>query len=152
MSNKGMLNCDYYDEIYDNFRVNRPNDYEHSIGYRPRGDHMIRVERDDGLFIDYTFIGGCGEYVHGNQSRAEDITDEYSHNRFADKLRNMMDRRGYTQRALAEATGISQSAISGYLRRNEAYGPHAQKKPINPTTTVVYKLAAALGCEPYELL
>lgn len=152
MSNKGMLNCDYYDEIYENFRLNRPEDYKHSVGYRPRGDHMIRVERDDGMFIDYTFIGGNAEYVREKPSRVEDITNEYSHNRFATRLRNMMDRRGYTQRTLAEATGISQAAISGYLRRNEAYGPHAQKKPINPTTTVVYKIAAALGCEPYELL
>lgn len=152
MATKGILNSAYYKEIYDSFRRNRPNDYEHSIGYRPRGDHMIRVELDDGSFVDYTFIGNYGEYVRDRPKKIDEITNDYSHRRFATRLRNMMDRRGFTQKTLSEATGISQAAISGYLRWNEAYGPLQQKRSINPTITVVYKLAAALRCEPYELL
>lgn len=152
MNNKGILNSNYYSEIYENFKINRPNDYKRSLGYRPRGDHMIRVELDDGTYVDYIFIGGYGEYVCDMPDNIDDITNEYSHRRFATKLRNMMNRRGFTQRTLSETTGISQSALSGYLRVNEAYGPHKQKKPMNPTTTVIYKLAAALDCEPYELL
>lgn len=148
-----MLNTEYYDYIYERFKENRPNDAERSLGYRPRGDHMIRVERDDGGYVDYTFIeDGYGEYVRERPSNVDEITNEYSHRIFANKLRNMMDRRGFTQRTLAEATGMSQAAISSYLRRNEAYGPDAQKKPVNPTTTAIYKLACALKCEPYELL
>ena len=152
MSTKGILNSNYYKEIYESFRHNRPHDYEHSLGYRPRGDHMIRVELDDGSFVDYTFIGNYGEYVRDKPTDMNDITNDYSHKRFATRLRNMMDRRGFTQKTLSEATGISQAAISGYLRWNEAYGPNQQKRPINPTITVVYKLAAALECDPYELL
>lgn len=152
MPTKGILNSNYYKEIYESFKQNRPYDYDHSIGYRPRGDHMIRVELDDGKFVDYTFIGNYGEYVRERSTNIDEITNDYSHKRFATKLRNMMDRRGFTQKTLSDATGISQAAISGYLRWNEAYGPHQQKKPMNPTITVVYKLAAALKCELYELL
>lgn len=149
---RGMLNTEHYDRIYDAFREDRPWDYKHAVGYRPMGDHKIRVVLDDGEFVDYTFINGYGKYVREKPSRREDITREYVHNDFADKLRNMMDRRGFTQLTLSQATGISQGVISGYLRRNSAYDEYSQKKPVNPTIDKVYLIAWALGCDPYELL
>lgn len=147
-----MLNTEHYDHIYEEFELNRPWDAKHAVGYRPIGDHKIRVSLDTGEVVDYTYINGYGRYVRERPNRREDITRDYVHNDFADKLRNMMDRRGFTQAALAEATGISQGVISGYLRRNSAYDPYAQKQPVNPTIDKVHLIAWALQCDPYELL
>lgn len=147
-----MLNTDYYDRIYDEFLSERSWDAKHALGYVPMGDHKIRVKLDTGEYVDYTFINSYGKYIRERPKKREDITREYVHNDFADKLRNMMDRRGFTQKTLAEATGISQGVISGYLRRNAAYDEWAQKRPVNPTIDKVYLLAWALQCDPYELL
>lgn len=151
MSN-GMLNTKYYEQIYEAFKTYRPFDAKYAVGYRPIGDHKIRVDLEDGTKVDYTYINNYGNYVRERPSEREAITREYVHNTFADKLRNMMDRRGFSQLTLSEATGISQSVISSYLRRNAAYKEDAQKRPVNPTIDKVYLIAWALGCDPYELL
>lgn len=148
-----MMNREHYERIYAHFKEDYPLAIEHIKGYRPIGDHKIRIEFDDRPYFDYTFIdGGYGRYIRERPKTRDDITREYVHNEFADKLRDMMNRRGFTQLSLAEATGISQGVISGYLRRNNAYGEYAQKKPINPSIDKVYLIAWALGCDPYELL
>ena len=147
-----MLNCDYYEKIFENFKLNRPDAAKYAVGYRPRGDHKIRVELSDGTYLDYTYIGEYGEYIRDRPKKRDEITRSYVHNDFASKLRNMMDRRGVNQLMLSERTGISQGVISGYLRRNEAYDEYSQKKPINPTIDKVYLIAWALDCDPYELL
>ena len=149
---KNMLNCDYYELIFDSFKLDRPFDAKHAVGYRPIGDHKIRVELDDGSYVDYTFINRYGKYVRERPKDRDSISKEYVHNDFAEKLRDMMDRRGFTQSTLAEATGISQSVISSYLRRNEAHSKFERKNPVNPTIDKVYLIAWALDCDPYELL
>ena len=149
---KDMINIDYYKRIYEEFKRNRPDVYKHSIGYEPRGDHKIKVNLDDGGYFEYTFINGYGMYPRKKPECAEDITRDYVHNNFADKLRNMMDRRGFSQLTLSQKTGISQSVISSYLRRNKAHKEEGQKRPVNPTIDKVYLLAWALDCDPYELM
>lgn len=147
-----MLNTEHYDRIYEACKLDRPDVVKNMRGYRPMGDHKIRVELKDGSQFDYTFIGGYGRYVRERPKTRDAITRDYVHNDFADKLRNMMDRRGFSQLSLSEATGISQSVISSYLRRNKAYDEYSQKNPVNPTIDKVYLIAWALGCDPYELL
>lgn len=147
-----MLNINHYRRIYESFKINRPDIFKHSVGYRPMGDHKIRVALDDGKYFDYTFIGGYGKYERERPKTKEEITRDYVHNDFADNLRNVMDRRGFSQLTLSRATGISQSVLSSYLRRNSAYGKDAQKQPVNPTIDKVYLIAWALDCDPYELL
>ena len=147
-----MLNARHYQEIFEMFKKDRPFDGKHALGYRPIGDNKIRVELDDGTCVDYTYINGYGKYIRERPRTREDITRTYVHNEFADNLRDMMIRRGFNQKLLSEATGISQGVISGYLRRNEAYDEGCQKQPINPTIDKVYLLAWALDCDPYELM
>lgn len=149
---KNMLNIEEYERIYKQFELDRPDVFKHSVGYRPRGDHKIRVELDDGGYFDYTFVNGYGKYIREKPSSKEAFTREYVHNDFADKLKNMMDRRGFSQLTLSRATGISQGVISGYLRRNPAYDKNNQKQPVNPTIDKVYLIAWALDCDPYELM
>lgn len=150
MSN--MLNSEHYERIFESFKKDRPFDAKYAVGYRPMGDYKIRVELDDGTNVDYTFINGYGKYIRERPREIGDITREYVHNEFADKLRNMMDRRGFNQKTLSKATGIAQGTISSYLRRNEAYAEHERKQPVNPTIDKVHILACALDCDPYELM
>lgn len=149
---RDMINIEHYRRIYEEFKLNRPDVYKYSVGYEPWGDHKIRVKLNDGGYFDYTFVNGYGMYERERPKNRESITREYVHNDFADKLRNMMDRRGFSQLTLSQATGISQSVISGYLRRNEAHPKDKQKQPVNPTIDKVYLLAWALDCDPYELM
>lgn len=151
MSND-MLNIEHYRRIYENFKLDRPDVFKHSIGYTPRGDHKIRVHLDNDEYFDYTFIDGYGKYKRERPKKRDDITREYVHNDFADNLKNMMDRRGFSQLTLSRATGISQSVLSSYLRRNNAYDEYNQKQPVNPTIDKVYLIAWALDCDPYELM
>ena len=152
MKYKGMLNTSHYDRIYEAFAQDRPFDAKHALGYRPVGEHKIRVELDDGTYVDYVYINGYGKYIREKPRHREDITRSYVHNEFADNLRDMMIRRGVNQQKLSEITGLSQGIISGYLRRNEAYDESGQKRPVNPTIDKVRLLSWALDCEPYELI
>lgn len=116
------------------------------------GDHMIKVIFDDRKPFYFTFIEGLGEYEPNKPSTRDEYTKEYSHKVFARKLRNMMNRRGFTQLTLAEKTGLSQGQISNYLRCNEAYDEESRKTPITPSLDKIHLIAWALNCEPYELL
>lgn len=52
---------------------------------------------------------------------------------FSDNLRDLMEERGYSQRDLAETTGLSESAISMYLNK--------QRIPnVRAITNIVYEL------------
>ena len=115
-----MLNSDYYDTIFKAYLVDRGKTLDDVLGYRPLGDHKIRVELNDGSFFDYTYMnGGYGAYVRERPKNRDEITREYVHNDFADKLRNMMDRRGFTQQTLSQSIVISPVLISEYLQRNK---------------------------------
>lgn len=52
---------------------------------------------------------------------------------FGDNLRDLMEEKGYSQRDLADATGLSESAISMYLNK--------QRIPnVRAITNIVYEL------------
>lgn len=59
---------------------------------------------------------------------------------FADRLRELLQKRNITQQELGERAGCTQSAISKMLNRN-----------CRPQKKTIFKLAAALGVEPTEL-
>jgi len=70
----------------------------------------------------------------------------YGHG-FSQQLRRVRQRRGISQQALAEISGVSRSQISN-LERNEN-GVHAMA---DPQLSTVYKLALALEIPPAVLL
>ncbi|MER0097352.1 helix-turn-helix domain-containing protein [Corynebacterium marquesiae] len=70
----------------------------------------------------------------------------YGHG-FSQQLRRVRKRRGISQQALAEISGVSRSQISN-LERNEN-GVHAMA---DPQLSTVYKLALALEIPPTVLL
>lgn len=59
---------------------------------------------------------------------------------FADKLAALMTQRGETQSSLSRASGVSQTLISAYARRQS-----------HPSWPNVQKLAKALGVKCHEL-
>ena len=60
---------------------------------------------------------------------------------FADNLIEMLDETGMSQRDLAEATGISEASISGYIRRRKVPGVKA-----------ILNIAYALDCSITDLI
>lgn len=152
MKRTHMLNTAHYDRIFEAYEFAWPIPFEHALGYEPVGDHRIKVLFDDREPFYFTFIEGLGEYEPKRPTTREEITKEYSHNVFAKKLRDMMNRRGFTQLMLAEKTGLSQGQISNYLRCNAAYDEDARKSFNTPSLDKIHLIAWALNCDPYELL
>ena len=60
---------------------------------------------------------------------------------FADNLRDVMDEQGFSQRALANESGINHSTISRYL-----------KKERMPSVPSVINLSLALDCDIDDLI
>lgn len=147
-----MLNTEHYERIFEAFKLEHPIAGSHAVGYRPIGNDRIRVEFDDRKPFYFTYIIGYGEYEPNKPTSREEYTKEYSHKVFASKLRDMMNRRGFTQLTLAEKTGLSQGMISNYLRCNEAYPEEERKTLRTPSLDKIHLIAWALNCEPYELL
>ena len=52
---------------------------------------------------------------------------------FGDNLKDLMEEKGYTQRDLAEATGLSEGAISSYVNKQKLPGVRA-------ITNIAYEL------------
>ena len=55
---------------------------------------------------------------------------------FGDNLKDLMEERGYNQSNLAEATGLSQNAISQYINKTRI-----------PTIRAIINLAYELDCD-----
>ena len=60
---------------------------------------------------------------------------------FSDNLRDLMDERGFSQRALASESGINHASISRYL-----------KKERMPTVRALINLSIALECDLDDLV
>ena len=142
----------YYKNIYEAFEEARPDVAKTAVCYHPRGEHSIRVKTKDDGYFDYNFIRGMGQYVRDKPKSIEEYTSAYTHKVFAEKLRDMMVKRGFSQKTLAAASGLSEAIISKYLRVVEAHGECARKTPVSPTYNALQRLCYALDCEPYELM
>lgn len=60
---------------------------------------------------------------------------------FGDNLRSMMDEYRYSQKELAEVTGLSQSTICKYINKQQM-----------PTIKAIINLSYELGCDLYDLI
>lgn len=69
----------------------------------------------------------------------------------ADNLRAKMEAKGLTQKAMEAKTGIAQTTISLYLRPDARQGGTSGQEPSGKLSQVA-AMAAALDCEPWELL
>lgn len=60
---------------------------------------------------------------------------------FGSNLESMMAEYGWTQRELAEATGLTQATISNYIHKRRM-----------PTIKAIINLSYVLGCDLYDLI
>lgn len=60
---------------------------------------------------------------------------------FGSNLESMMNEYGWTQRELAEATGLTQATISNYIHKRRM-----------PTIKAIINLSYVLGCDLYDLI
>ena len=60
---------------------------------------------------------------------------------FSDNLRDLMDERGFSQRALANESGINHASISRYLKKERI-----------PTVRALINLSVALECNLDDLV
>lgn len=60
---------------------------------------------------------------------------------FSDNLRDLMSERGYSQRQLADATGLSDTAISYYIHKQKVPGIRA-----------IVNIAYELDCDVSDLI
>jgi len=61
-------------------------------------------------------------------------------NGFRERLQALLDRRGWRQKDLADAMGITQQALYSIISKG------------NPKMTTIDRIAEALGCRPRELM
>jgi transcriptional regulator with XRE-family HTH domain len=71
----------------------------------------------------------------------EDLTDELCRSALSYNLIELMDRKGFSQKTLAEYTGLGKGTIYNYIN-----------KKATPSLTALRKIAYALGCTVSELV
>ncbi len=110
--------------------------------------HRARTTIADTLFLNphkmrygMDLVDSEGEAAEANTALASEVRRmDQQEATFAERLRELLDRKHISQTELAERTGCSQSAISHMLNRNS-----------RPQKKTILKLAAALQVEPVEL-
>ena len=118
--------------VLHHFKICCPQLAEEMIGYREITSMDLLVTLEDGskvLFDDFTKT-----YRLLPDESVRDTKEAYK-KEYSYKLRSRMDRRCVSQAQLSEATGISQSTISKYVRGYEV-----------PSLFNANKIAKALGC------
>jgi DNA-binding Xre family transcriptional regulator len=127
---------DYYDEIYDKFKLYNPAIERTVCEWRPSNKHSIRLVLNDGTEWEY-------HHVLNSLRRVVkyDYTEDQCKEEFRNRLLELMADNYYNQQTLAEAAGISQASISKYLNKKSL-----------PDLYTVRQLARALNCSVNDLL
>lgn len=111
----------------------------------PGGTYEVILVLDDGSKIQYEGLNHTYRWLPEYVEESDGLLSEEEYKReFAYKFNRLMEATGYGQRTLAEATGISQSAISKYARGDALPGyynlmkfSHAFNCPVSELTTYV---------------
>jgi transcriptional regulator with XRE-family HTH domain len=106
-----------------------------------KGAHALMADaRQIGEWFRCSFeaavVAICQEIMSDNDIKCDPLTE-----RFAVALRAEMTKQGVTQLALANRSGVAQTAISALLSQSKS-----------PTLRTIEKIAAALGIEPSSLI
>lgn len=138
-----MLNTRYYEECFEDFKRRWPREADDAVGYRPKSEYAIRITMGDGSQLDYNMrangtLRRVNTYIPGS---ALEFTEEYCRSNFANNLSERMAVLGYGQADIAEQTGLSQSVISKYL-----------KKQSTPTMSAIQRIAHVLDCAVEDLM
>lgn len=126
-----------YDYLVMGFELACPSLYEHAVEFKHTGPSELTIELDNGRFVVYDELSGGTRYLPADKYN---MTDEEYKREFGLRLRKKMRLRGFTQADLSDATGISQTLISGYMTGRNA-----------PSYYKVVRIAKALNCSLDEL-
>lgn len=105
----------------------------------PRGDNSLTAVLRDGTRVHYN--ADNFSYRVDDGRRPAIFTDDYCRQDFSFRLADMMKRRGYTQKTLAEDIGVSQNTMSKYMRQQAT-----------PSITVLQNIVKTLNCDYHDLL
>lgn len=135
------INTSTYERIYEEFKIYHPYMIDQVCEVRPWSSSSILVITNDGGRFSFDKYSKAIRRLGVNEpTDINDITDENTRELFAANLVDLMQSRGFSQRSLAERTGLSVGVISNYLN-----------KRTTPTVSAAYKLAMALECSIGDL-
>ena len=126
------------DYIYRDFKMQFPHAADKVVEILESTDTILVVKLNDGRFYEYDVETAT---LHKLPEDPNNMTEEEWRVEFARKLHSIMWRKGLNQNDLSDMTGISQSAISGYLRGVNS-----------PTVYRLDRIAKALECSILEFI
>lgn len=136
------MNNNYYEEIYELFKTYYPYWVDDVDDWRPRGESGIRITMKNGLRYDFYAASKTVRRVEERPSYDHDeLTEESWRSVFADRLKEKMIVKGYSQQTLADYSGISKGSINKYINGDAT-----------PTGYTLTKLARVLDCVVAELV
>ena len=130
------MNEEFYDRIFEQYKRSEPIESEMVDWWEPHGKYQIKIRLTNGRTLLYHYLMDASRTVFDNDMSDDSIRREFSAN-----LGRRMFELGINQGELSGMTGISQTAISRYI-----------KKERTPTLTAVVKIADALKCSVYDLI
>lgn len=123
---------------YRDFEMQFPYTAEKVIDILESNDRIAVIKLNDGKFYEYDVETSL---LHKLPEDPNNMTDDEWRLEFGRKLKKMLWRKGLTQNELSEMSGISQPAISGYLRGVNS-----------PTVPRLDRIAKALDCSILEFI
>ena len=126
----------HFKYIYDDFKKDHHYSDDDIVDWWPIGANAIIAVLKDGTKLEYHHMLRTVRKVPTYNGSEEEWRREFSR-----RLSFEMYERGFDQTYLAEASGISQTAISKYLHRKTT-----------PSAYAVDRMARALGCYMDDLL
>ena len=124
-------------KIYENLKMYFPYVFKNAVNYYEVGLFDLIVELVDGSSIIYDDFE---KTVRPLPRDSNNMSEEECRKEFGLRLRQMLYRKGITQMAFAEMSGISQVMISKYINGKAS-----------PSLYAIDKIAKVLGCSVDEL-
>lgn len=124
------------EKIFKEFKREFPEIAKDAVKIYNSGYSKLGIDLNDGTQLRY-------DPMTRTITSVPDFNDDYDSWKyeFGDRLAQLMYTKGFTQKELAEYTGISQSTISGYINNT-----------IAPSAYNINKIARVLGYSTSELI
>lgn len=132
---------DWYDEIYDDYKLNFMNDGEDVKKWTPYGRNSIDITFKNNTEFRYNYFTRTLVRIDLVTSDDMDYAKKVMDRMLSNKLNKAMQDYGMTQKDLAEKIGITESAMSLYCNGKRI-----------PNVLTVSLMAMALKCELYDLI
>jgi DNA-binding Xre family transcriptional regulator len=123
--------------LIEHLKMYYPSEVSDAVEFRQVGEYEVIVKCKDGTSISYDDVD---KTIRRLPSSSYDISEMQCRREFALRLKQLMFRRGITQKDLSEKTGISETTLSMYLTEKHT-----------PSFYNVDKISKALQCSLDDL-